>query len=224
MKKVLSIIFLLSFTSSVFTQTKNDSTVNIKSSCTPRIRNVIGFVPSKADKINGWTIGWLLLEENNNECDSVIINGFYTNISPAQIAGVMLIPYMIAAPFELKAKELKMCNLDTNRIIIENKINGISIGILEIADWYVVNGIQISGLTHSMYKLNGLSISLGESFYDSFKGVMISGLLNQTVDGKGLQIGLVNSSKNMTGVQIGLWNRIGNRGLPIINMSFRKKK
>jgi hypothetical protein len=223
MMKLISIIFLFYFISPAFSQTKRDSANYNKLFSVRKVRNFVGIVPSKADQINGWTIGLLLLDENNNKCDSMIINGLYTNISPAQVAGVMLIPYMIGAPFELEEKEIKMNHLDTNRNIIENKINGLSIGIVEITDWYVVNGIQISGLSHSMYKLNGLSVSLGESFYSSFKGVMISGLLNQTLKGKGLQIGLVNSSKTLRGVQIGLWNRIGKRSLPIINMSFKKK-
>jgi len=221
--KLISIIFLFYFISPIFCQTKKDSTNNIKLTSARKVRNVVGFVPSRADKINGWTIGWWsFLDEN--ECDSMVINGFHTNIAPTQIVGFVLIPYMVGALFELDEKELKMTALDTSRTLTESKINGISISIVELADWYTVSGIQISGITHSMHKLNGLSISLGESFYDSFNGIMISGLLNQTYKGKGLQIGLVNSSRTMRGIQIGLWNRIGKRSLPIINMSFKKEK
>lgn len=185
-----------------------------------KIRNVAWYIPSKADQINGWAIGWLML--GAFEKDSVTINGFYTNISPlpALIIGFGL-PYIIAAPF-MKRKSEYWTELDSN--IYGSHINGIAISfIMEEADTYIVNGLQISGISHGMYKLNGLSLTLGLSDYASFKGVMISGLNNNATHGKGLQIGLINRAKNLTGIQIGLWNRIGKRGLPFINMSFKKK-
>ena len=50
---------------------------------------------------------------------------------------------------------------------------------------------------------------------------MISGILNKTNRGKGLQIGLINSATKLNGIQIGLWNRIGEKGFPLINMNFK---
>ncbi|MFM7683772.1 MAG: LA_2272 family surface repeat-containing protein [Bacteroidota bacterium] len=37
-------------------------------------------------------------------------------------------------------------------------------------------------------------------------------------------MGIINKTKRMNGIQIGLWNKIGKRGLPLINISFKKKE
>jgi phage replication-related protein YjqB (UPF0714/DUF867 family) len=86
-----------------------------------------------------------------------------------------------------------------------------------------MQGVQIAALGSRMGKLNGFSANLVFSDYQYLNGVMVAGIFNKTKKGGGLQIGLVNISKEMRGVQIGLWNKIGKRGLPIINMSLKKR-
>lgn len=206
---------------SAFSQTVEDTLKSDINDQPPRkVRNVIGFMPSKVDAINGLALGYeLTLGINEEKKDSVIINGLCINLAPMQIIfGAMAIPYLISAPFS------NSFSSDTINPKFENRLNGISIGIFESSDRYVIHGLQISGLFHKMYKLHGLSITLGAGVYNSFDGVMISGYINNTQKGKGLQIGLINKTESITGVQIGLWNKIGKRGLPIINMSFKKKK
>src|SRR4051812_12475478 len=76
------------------------------------VKNVIGFVPSKADQINGLAVGWLML--GAYEKDSMSINGFYLNPSPIQLLfGVAALPYIIATPF-MKMKPEDWDYLDTN--------------------------------------------------------------------------------------------------------------
>ena len=107
-------------------------------------------------------------------------------------------------------------------ISINNQLNGVSIGLFEATEAFCMQGVQITALGSIMGKLNGFSVTFGASDYQYLNGVMISGVFNKTKKGNGLQIGLVNMAKEMQGVQIGLWNKIGKRGLPIINMSFKK--
>jgi hypothetical protein len=74
---------------------------------------------------------------------------------------------------------------------------------------------------HYAVELTSVSIATIGSGCQKFNGIMISGILNWTDYGTGIQIGLFNRAYKMKGVQIGLWNKIGKRGFPIINMGFR---
>jgi hypothetical protein len=226
MHRITLIIVLIFFISPTFCQSdKVDLTNFIHQSKERKIRNIIGFIPSKADAINGLAIGWLELGAYEDKKDSVIINGVYSNISPLQFfVGAISIPYLIISPFNKDIFKETFGDVNSVNKEYENRINGVSLSFLEGSDRYVVNGLQVSVLFHNMYKLHGFSATIGASFYSSFNGLMISGLFNNTKYGKGLQIGLINRSYNLTGLQIGLWNRIGNRSLPIINMRFKKQK
>jgi len=221
MQRYILIIYFSFLINTVFSQTISDSIHCNKNINTKRRYNYgIGIMPSKADVINGWTIGWLLLDVRDDKKDSTKINGLYTNIGPAQaLMGLMLFPYGLISPFIKSTDTIE--EFDTLRNV--NRINGISISFFEMSDRYIVNGLQISVEGHGMYKLNGLSLSLGFSQYKSYNGIMISGYLNDVEKGKGLQIGLFNKAKQMKGIQIGLWNKIGKRSLPFINMCFKNK-
>ena len=187
------------------------------------VRNVIGFIPSKAEKINGWAIGWLTLGAYEHRHDSVIVNGVYTNLSPmAVLLAGMSLPYLVATPF-LKETYSESSPFYTDSII-ENKINGVSVSLMELSDRFTVNGVQFALIGLNMFKVNGFSANLGFSQYQSMQGVVIAGILNRTNKGTGIQIGLVNVAQDFKGIQIGLWNKNGNRSLPIINMKFRKNK
>lgn len=83
-----------------------------------------------------------------------------------------------------------------------------------------INGLTINGIGAMGQKLNGVSITFGLNNYYKFNGVLIAGLENMSTKGNGVQIGLFNYCKDCKVVQIGLWNKIGKRGLPIINFRF----
>ncbi len=189
-----------------------------------KVRNGIGFTPSKANVINGWSIGWLMLSGFQEKDKVETINGIYTNLSPLQVFwGMMMIPRLVLTPFTLNRAQLAISIIDTT-IINYNTINGVAFSVVDASEIYIVNGLQVSILMHELYKLQGVSAALGSSNYYSFNGVMISGVANITNRGKGLQIGLFNTSSRLNGVQIGLWNRIGNIGFPFINMCFRRER
>ena len=221
--RLTSTFFMLLLLNQVFSQSERDSMyVSVSDSSVRQVRNGIGFIPSKADGVNGWAIGWIELGANDR--DSVVINGLYTNLEPFQVfwAG-MIFAYTMWTPFNLKETLNNLEYFDSTYIWHGNRINGISLSVTEFSDDYHVNGLIISGVIHDLYKLNGLSVSglIGE--FSSFNGVMVSGILNNTHSGKGLQIALVNRTQAMTGIQIGLWNQIGKRKIPLINMSFKTK-
>lgn len=217
MKRILLlIIFILHLVDS-----KGQS---MHSNSTDKSNNVICLVPSKARFNNGWCIGWspeLSLGYGTDRLP-VRINGVYTNLSPFQIVIITMIPFfLIRKEFyqDLTRKEIPIDTIQAN-----HKLNGLAIGLFEIAENFSIQGIQFTALFHQAAKLNGLSLTTVASSYTQFNGVMISGLYNKSHFGKGVQIGLINKSHKMQGIQIGLWNIIGNKGFPIINMRFKNKK
>lgn len=191
-----------------------------------KTHNIIGFIPCNARITNGLGIGWSsTISDYCAHMDSIRINGTYINFSPFQVfvagAGITMLPFVLFMPETYRNLEA-----DTS-IYIEsktgNQLNGLGISLFEIGDDFTFNGLHILILANSSEKLNGVSATLFYNEYKKFTGVMLSGVYNKTIEGKGLQIGLVNNSKKMTGLQIGLWNKIGKRGLPFLNMSFKKK-
>jgi hypothetical protein len=200
-----------------------DSTAHFNNTySTLKVRNIVGFVPSNANIINGWAIGWLMLDASLHKKDSILINGFYSNISPVQIyLGAMAIPYTILSPLtDVGVKELD--SPDTINRGFKSRINGLSLSLLEFSESYEINGVQISAICHNTYKLQGVSITVGLSSCISFSGLALAGYLNNTRAGKGVQIGLINRANHFKGIQIGLWNKIGKRSIPFINMSFKQ--
>lgn len=108
------------------------------------------------------------------------------------------------------------------------RINGLYTNISPFQLFVAGMGIGMGAVALFMPKTYK-NINVDTASYDSiiithkFNGLMISGIYNKAYKGNGLQIGLINKTKKMNGIQIGLWNKIGNRGLPFINMSFKKK-
>lgn len=197
-----------------------------------KVRNIIGFVPSKASTINGWAVGWLfVLDMYAEEKKSVRINGLYTNIGPVQALVIAFSPAFIS-DFPKHILHADSAWLDYT--YFNHRVNGVSIGIFEAADDFSIQGLQITGLFQRVGKMNGLSIAGLASVYEKLNGVMISGIYNSTATGSGIQlglfniaskmngiqIGLFNNSFTMKGIQIGLWNKIGKRGFPFINFRF----
>lgn len=185
-----------------------------------KINNGVGMIPSNARVTNGLGIGWSTSLDYCADMDSVKINGLYSNISPFQVivAGMVI----MMSPFALFSKETyqKGVKDDTpyDDIYEKHQINGVSIGLFELGEEFTVQGVQITGLWHSMNKLNGVSLTSIISDYKHFNGVSICGIYNRTYKGTGVQIGLINKAEKLEGVQIGLWNIIGDRGFPLIHI------
>ncbi len=100
------------------------------------------------------------------------------------------------------------------------RTNGISVaGFFNCLE--INNGLQI-GLWNFGYISNGMQVCLIGNSTSKVNGIQIGGF-NQAGDHlKGMQIGLVNKATQANGIQIGLWNKIGDRGLPLVNGSFKK--
>lgn len=193
-----------------------------------KVHNVVGFVPSNARVTNGWAIGWSTsVDDYCVYMDSIRINGLYTNISPFQVfvAG-MAIGMGIFSLFNPETyKNISLKDTKTyDTLTGKHQLNGMAISLFELGEDFTMQGFQFTVLYDNMQKTNGVTVSLIASDIKQFNGVMISGIYNKAYKGKGLQIGLINTTKKMHGIQIGLWNKIGKRGLPFINMSFKKDK
>jgi len=219
MKRTL-IIFIFSFFSITVYCQVNSSDTTILVSNNNKVNNFIGFIPSKAKTTNGWAIGWTpALEANPWRLDTVNINGLYTNISPFQVVVIaMAIPHLLKPS---NYKKLPKDTIEYDNVRFRNRLNGLSVGLFDIGEEFCMQGVQLTLLYHEMGKLNGLSLTLLASNYKHFNGLMISGILNKTKSGKGLQIGLINKAKKLKGIQIGIWNKIGDKGFPLINMNLR---
>ena len=113
-------------------------------------RNIIGFIPSKANFINGWAFGWFLpLVEYENDRDSFYINGLYTNVFPIEIImGTFAIPYVVGS--FVFSETPKFSAIDTVSLCETRKINGLSISIIENTDDFTVNGLQITIVANKM--------------------------------------------------------------------------
>lgn len=219
---VTAILIFASFTSVRGQSDCLDNPLKYKNVYMKRVHNVIGLVPSKARVTNGWAIGWAASLDNHCiHMDSIRINGLHTNVflPQAYIAGMSL----VVAPFypKMLLENFDVDTLTYDDLVIRHKLNGVSISLFEFGEQFLIQGLHVTAFFHNVDKLNGLSITSIAGQYKHFNGVMISGILNKTNRGKGLQIGLINSAAKLNGIQIGLWNRIGEKGFPLINMNFK---
>ncbi len=161
---------------------------------------------------------------------------------------VMGVVYLIAAPFHYIGNLFQKKDgigdyrkhstnsiddstpVDTVKITVCDKenslllVSGLNIGLLG-SSWQKnrIDGVNICGLGTISEKINGFSLTLGATVLEEQNGVVISGLVNTTQKGNGIQIGLVNYAKDFKGIQIGLWNQIGKIGIPFLNIKIRKK-
>lgn len=192
-----------------------------------RTHNVIGLTPSKARVTNGLALGLLFPLVYCEYMDSVRINGVYANVSPFTAMmgamGLLMLPFNNNGGVVYSDSIREQIKMNSKKILVKHRLNGMSVGFVEMGENFSVQGIQVTAMAHGMEVLNGVSITGLLGHYKSFKGVMISGLVNGVDEGKGLQLGLINIAGKMNGVQIGLWNKIGKRGLPFININFTKK-
>lgn len=190
-------------------------------------RNIIGFVPSKADNINGWAIGWEMISGHDKD---LLINGAYTNLSPFQIYwGAVLTVFSIAAifgskegfNFETSDSTIYGIYSEKSWINFNKTLNGISVSVVDDAGRAKINGLEISLITQHTGCSNGVSLSGIFNSKTQFNGLM-TGIMNLSEQGNGVQIGLVNNCGSLNGVQIGLINRSEKRLLPLVNIGTKK--
>lgn len=192
-------------------------------------KNVIGFIPSKANIVNGWAIGYGF-RLSSPDSSSRKINGVYTNVQPLNVLVLgFATPHLILGSLQHLAQSNN--NTDTAKTskrkiqdsVSGDTLNGIAMHLFGIgySYGYVINGFEFCPGTISGTTLNGLSVALFAG-YEDFKGCMIGGFTNYAEKGRGAQVSLINIADNFNGVQIGLLNRIGDRVTPFINFSFKR--
>ncbi|WP_127130852.1 LA_2272 family surface repeat-containing protein [Pseudoflavitalea rhizosphaerae] len=179
-------------------------------------RNVVWFTPSRAQRINGLTIGIQTFGFNK---DSLTIKGVNLN---ADLMGAIFMMYL---PFLPRDSTYRVKNMpDTIRYSeAVDKIYGLSISGGGLIGEGRLHGVAVNGLLCLLTVSKGICITGLTNRIDEFHGLAIAGLGNRSIKGRGLQIGLVNKCKHLRGIQIGLWNENGRRKFPIINWNFSKR-
>ncbi len=202
----------------------------IKENETLITRNIIGFIPSSADKINGWAIGYFFLSDDDlSDYKMQVINGVYTNLSPLQaIFGVYAILTSMwsfvgadGLNIETQNKTIYSKYIGKDTLGINQELNGISLSIVDIGDRARINGIDISILSQYSNQMNGFSFSGLFNNKTFLRGFMF-GLINISEQVKGVQCGLVNNCGTLKGVQLGLININGGKFFPFINIGFNR--
>lgn len=173
-----------------------------------RIRNFIGFTPSKTDEINGLGIGL------GGYSNGILINGI--NIELPFFHTI----YILGSPYN------HLEGLDSNGFYatieknIDSHFNGINIGVTHFS-LGSMKGIQIHAFTTVTYETRGLTITGLRSEVYEFRGLNIAGINNRASEGRGVQIGLINKCHDLRGIQFGLWCKNGKRSLPFFNWQFK---
>jgi hypothetical protein len=191
-----------------------------------KTHNIVGLVPSNARVTNGLAIGWSIsISDYCGHMNSIRINGAYINISPFQAfvagMGLVMLPFALLMPNPNTNHQIDTSiYIQTSEI---NQLNGFALSLFEVGEDFTFSGLHINILYNNSDNLNGVSSTTIYNKYKKFSGLMLTGIYNKTLYGKGVQVGLINNAKSLRGVQIGLWNKIGKRGIPIINMSFKQK-
>ncbi len=205
-------------------QTDNEYLYSLES----ETRNVIGFVPSKANVINGWAIGYGFTL-SSPDSSARTINGLYTNLQPlnAMVFGFVA-PYFLFNPFYLLPNSSGITDATSKQnhkihMDVEDTLNGVALHLFGIgfSDAFIIKGVEICPGIINGNQLKGLSMAFAAEYRD-MSGIMVGGLYNYTEKGSGVQIALINVADNFRGVQIGLLNRIGNRVFPFVNFSFKR--
>lgn len=176
-------------------------------------RNGVWFTPSEANVIKGLNIGIVTTNFDNYPLS---IRG--VNLSLDFINGLLAYVWIFRTPFENQLVNMP----DTIQPPDPRwAIRGVSIsggGLIGYPKDYSINGFAINGGICHASTVKGLVITGTQNVISGdFHGVLIGGLRNKAVKGRGVQIGVLNVCKNFKGVQIGLWNVNSKRRLPIVN-------
>lgn len=177
-------------------------------------RNILCFIPTKANKINGVTIGlW-------NRPQSQIIQNF-NGLNFEILGSGWMTPFLgLDDAGYTKHDRHKINGLSFGLTLLNGRMNGLTISPTINTTFYF-NGVKIGLFNFDLNKSNGVQFGLVNA-NDENNGV-IFGVYNKASKTRGLQIGLVNKSDELRGLQIGLINTNGTRTLPLINWSKRRK-
>lgn len=196
-----------------------------------KTRNVIGLTPVKRNvTINGVAIGFMGRPWKGAE--SLKVNGLNLDTSPfALFGGVLAFVGTFLSPFNMLGKndaprdELGFSDVFPDSVsgVPEVAIEGASLsaGLLRNCE---LRGVSLNAFVSFTDQTNGMEVTGIMNLHYSFKGIIIAALRNKTTTGKGVQIALINSCKSGHVIQFGLLNRIGNRVLPIVNFSLKKRR
>ena len=208
MKKLSTLVLITLFSLNSFGQNQLDQE-NKKDSVTER--NVIGFSPSKAKKVNGLKIRWW-----SDENHALKTNGVELGINPIGF----FIPFLevIHMPYIIKDNPEYPINYTKTKY---DTINGLRIGV-SFLDPAQINGLFLSVGGSYETKVSGLSITGTFNRHQEVKGVSIAGLANLDSEVTGVQISLLNKCAKLRGIQIGFWNTNEKRSLPFINWNLKK--
>ncbi|MCC1483216.1 LA_2272 family surface repeat-containing protein [Winogradskyella immobilis] len=177
-----------------------------------KIKNIVGFSPSKTNSINGLTIKyWYDLDY------SVKTNGLELDVNPLNI----FFPFLAAVHFSEILKEGPPSD-DINNIntVTFDKINGIRLGLASLEP-ATVNGLEVNMSGSFETLLNGVSVTPLVNKHYKVNGIGVGILGNADTQVSGMQIGLFNTCRKLRGIQLGLWNKNAKRSLPFINWQFK---
>jgi len=188
-------------------------------------RPIIWYIPSIHTNINGLAVGFII----NSLKDTVPISATVVNGLNIELIGLgLFLPLAPSSPIYCEADSFycRTKNLDSvvnSYNLAKYKINGISLSAGGLGGQDIqINGINLSGINTLTGKTNGFSACALININGVVNGVSIGGLVSNTIQTKGLQIGLFTKTKRLRGFQIGLWNVNEKRSLPFINWNFKE--
>lgn len=173
----------------------------------------VWFTPTNASKISGLNLGLqtMTLAEN----DTLIIRGMNVSVDLLSVFASMYAAFhILQTPHPINYPD------SVDKSDMTSEVTGLSLSGGGLVGDLRIRGVSINGGICAGIEMTGLHITGISTTCKEFKGVIISGLANRTIRGRGLQIALLNHCKNLKGVQLGLWNVNSKRSLPFINWDF----
>jgi len=187
-------------------------------------RNFFWYIPSEDVIINGIGLGFAINGADYKQAKdttTTIINGLCLEL----IGMGFFLPLAPGSPIYPNDTTSENFNLETEISHYQDPlhlVNGFAISSFGFAGHSIqINGVNLSGLFTFTSKVNGFSASLVFNISGISNGLSISGLGNNSLHTKGVQIGLFNQCWKLRGIQIGLLNKNEKRTLPLINWNFK---
>ncbi|MFN8206593.1 MAG: hypothetical protein U0T82_04200 [Bacteroidales bacterium] len=165
-------------------------------------RPLVWVIPSVDTRINGLAGG--LIINSLKDTDSALtteING----VSIELIGVGLLLPLAPSNPIYFESDDFYLNDENLDSIVksynyVKYRINGISISGGGIGGHDInINGLNISGINTLIGKMTGLSICIMFNISGVVNGVSIGGIVNNSIQSKGLQIGLFNKTTRLRG-------------------------
>ncbi|OJJ22582.1 hypothetical protein BKI52_07845 [marine bacterium AO1-C] len=197
----------------------NTQAQKINKATRPKVKNVLGFTPANAQKMNGVALGVsftnrLLKSETGQK--ALVINGLNMGLNPFS-----LYASLFAEEFRPYERDIEYYD----KVLVpasEGQINGVSVSVFH-SNAIKIQGLAIAASVTSVDEINGVSVSGVSNLAYKLRGVSVAIVKNSVVQAHGIQIGLYNKAVDLRGFQFGLWNVNGRRSLPFINWQFGKK-